>query len=59
MEDIHKQINMKLAEEVLAEVKNASPLFLENLVLHLLRKMGYGQKVKAAGKRVGRTGDGI
>ena len=48
----------------------ASPLFLENLVLHLLRKMGYGQKVNAAGtttseaaavvvgKRVGGSGDG-
>ena len=59
MQDIHEQTNSKLAQEILAEVKNASPIFLETLVLHLLKKMGYGKKLETeAGKRVGGVGDG-
>lgn len=60
MREIHERINARLAEEILSEVKNASPLFLENLALELLKKMGYGKKVLIgeAGKRVGGVGDG-
>lgn len=58
IEDLHRQMNVKLAQEILAEVKNASPLFLESLVLDLLQKMGYGKQVREAGSRVGGTGDG-
>jgi len=57
IEDIHNQLNIKLVQELLAEVKKASPEFLERLVLDLLQKMGYGGKIKAAGKVTGKTGD--
>lgn len=57
IEDIHEQLNMKLVQELLAEVKKASPEFLERLVLDLLQKMGYGGKIKAAGTVTGKTGD--
>ncbi len=37
------EINSSLASEILELVKNQSPQFFEQLVVDLLRKMGYGQ----------------
>ncbi len=42
LEGAYKQINDKLADELLAKVKEQSPQFFEHLVLDLLLKMGYG-----------------
>jgi restriction system protein len=47
-----------LAQEILTQVKNASPQFFENLVVELLVKMGYGGSIKDAGETIGKTGDG-
>lgn len=38
------KINQTLADELLSEIFNMSPLFFEKLVLDLLHKMGYGGK---------------
>ena len=50
---IHKELNDKLADELLDIVGKVSPDSFERLVLGLLEKMGYGN-----GEPVGRSGDG-
>lgn len=52
-DNIYKQLQSNLAEEVLDKVLQQTPQFFERLVIDLLEKMGYG-----AGKITGRTGDG-
>ena len=42
LQTAHKQINDDLAAELLMQVKEMSPQFLENLVLDLMVSMGYG-----------------
>jgi len=53
----HRKIENDLAEELLSQVKTASPEFFEKLVLDLLIKMGYGGPFKDAGLAIGRSGD--
>ena len=50
---LYRELNERLAEELLESVKRVSPASFERLVVNLLEKMGYGQ-----GQTVGRSGDG-
>lgn len=43
IEEAVNEINSSLASEILELVKNQSPRFFEQLVVDLLKKMGYGQ----------------
>lgn len=47
-----------LEEELLDQVKAASPAFFERLVIDLLVAMGYGGTRQDAGRAIGRSGDG-
>lgn len=44
MNDAFQLINKRLADDILNELMNLSPIFFEKLVLDLLNKMGYGGK---------------
>jgi len=57
LEDTHQKIKTELAEELLREVKKASPRFFENIIVSLLLKMGYGGSRKDAGQAIGQSGD--
>ena len=57
LEEAHTKIKARLAAELLALVKKASPEFFERLVVELLLKMGYGGSRADAGQAVGRSGD--
>jgi restriction system protein len=57
-ENAHLALRKSLEDELLDRVKSATPEFLEQLVIDLLLKMGYGGSRKDAGKALGRTGDG-
>ena len=50
---LYRELNERLAEELLESVKRVSPASFERLVVSLLEKMGYGE-----GEAVGRSGDG-
>ena len=54
----YNQLREQLAEELLAEVKEAPPDFFERLVVDLLLAMGYGGSRQDAGRAIGRGGDG-
>ncbi len=59
IEEQYELLQMDLKQELLAQVKNASPSFFEELVVQLLFKMGYGgshQELQDA--VVGKPGDG-
>jgi len=59
LEKGYQELNNALADNLLIQVKSASPGFFEKLVVDLLRKMGYGKITdKNAGKVVGKSGDG-
>lgn len=47
-----------LLAELIARVHSQPPEFFENLVLDVLRSMGYGSKRRDMSQRIGRTGDG-
>lgn len=53
----YQQIRNELAQQLLSQVKNASPKFFEKLVVDLLVKMGYGGTIRDAAKVVGGVGD--
>ena len=53
MEALYRELNDKLADELLDSVRRVSPDRFELLVVRLLEKMGYGK-----GQAVGRSGDG-
>lgn len=57
-EESYNSIRQDLAQELLSQVKKATPVFFESLVVDLLVKMGYGGSRKDAGERVGKSGDG-
>ena len=52
MGELYRELNNKLADELLESVKGVPPDRFELLVVRLLEKMEYGQ-----GQRVGRSGD--
>jgi restriction system protein len=49
----YKITETRLAEDLLTRIKGCPPRFFENLVVELIRQMGYG----VSGERVGRSGD--
>ncbi len=57
-EESYQQIRSELAGELLDKVKGNSPAFFEQLVVHLLVKMGYGGSREDAGKAIGKPHDG-
>jgi restriction system protein len=58
IESAYQDIRDALADDLLEQVGNSSPLFFERLVLDLLLAMGYGGALPDAGTHLGRTGDG-
>jgi restriction system protein len=57
LENAFQRIKGTLADDLLKEVKNATPVFFEKTVLKLLRKMGYGDLVGDSVEHTGKTGD--
>jgi restriction system protein len=58
LETTYFQYRSGLAQEVLAQCKQASPGFFERLVVQLLVAMGYGGTFKDAAMAIGKSGDG-
>jgi restriction system protein len=54
----YKKLREALAIELLDRIKSISPSRFEELVVELLVKMGYGGTQEAAGRVVGKSGDG-
>ena len=52
------ELREELEAEVLERVRKAEPVFLERVVVDLLRAMGYGKGDAAMGQVTGRPGDG-
>jgi restriction system protein len=57
LENAFQRIKESLADDLLKEVKNATPAFFEKTVLKLLRKMGYGDLVDGSMEHTGKSGD--
>ena len=55
--DAHQALMQSLADELLAQVRAASPSFFEQLVVDLMIAMGYGGSRKEAGRATQATGD--
>lgn len=55
--DAHQALMQSLAEDLLAQVRAASPIFFEQLVVDLMLAMGYGGSRKEAGKATQATND--
>ncbi len=55
--DAYERLRAALADELLTQVKSASPAFFEQLVVDLLVAMGYGGSREEAGRAVGGGGD--
>lgn len=53
----HQELMQSLADELLAQVRAASPSFFEQLVVDLMIAMGYGGSRKEAGRATQATGD--
>ncbi len=58
LREAHKKINTALAAELLDRVRGSSPYFFEHLIVQLLLAMGYGGSSDAAGRTLGKSGDG-
>jgi restriction system protein len=54
----YQRVRKELEAELLEQVKAASPVFFERLVVDLLVAMGYGGSRQDAGRAIGRSGDG-
>jgi len=57
LENAFQHIKQSLADDLLKEVKSASPEFFEKTVLKLLRRMGYGDLVDGSMEHTGKSGD--
>lgn len=55
--DAINQIERDLADQLLEQIMNQTPKFFEELVVELLKKMGYGGAFDQAGLVVGQSGD--
>jgi restriction system protein len=53
----YEELHQNLAQELLEQIKTASPAFFERLTIELLVKMGYGGSLVDAGMAIGKTGD--
>jgi restriction system protein len=58
LETTYQSLRSELAERLLAQVKKATPVFFERLVVDVLVAMGYGGSRVDAGRAVGQAGDG-
>jgi restriction system protein len=58
LEKAYQTLRDSLGEEILEKVRQAPPIFFEQLVVELLLKMGYGGSRQDAGSAIGRSGDG-
>lgn len=58
MATAYQKMRKNLEAELLEQVKAASAVFFERLVVDLLVAMGYGGSRKDAGRAIGRSGDG-
>lgn len=56
--DAHQALMQSLADDLLAQVRAATPSFFEQLVVDLMLTMGYGGSRKEAGKATQATNDG-
>jgi restriction system protein len=54
----YQKLRKNLEEELIEQIKTASPAFFERLVIDLLVAMGYGGSRQDAGRAIGRSGDG-
>lgn len=52
-----ERLNIELATEILANIKDSNPSLFEGIVVELLVKMGYGGNRQDAGRAIGRSGD--
>ena len=57
LEEAYQALRENLASEILVQLKSASPIFFERVVVEVLVKMGYGGSRKDAGQAIGRSGD--
>lgn len=57
LQSAHKKLQDALAASLLDNVRNASPIFFENLIVDLLISMGYGGTSAEAGRALGQSGD--
>ena len=53
----YEKLRSSLEEELLDQIKAASPSFFERLVIDLLVAMGYGGSRQDAGRAIGKSGD--
>ncbi len=58
MRTAYLEIEAELRSELLERILGSSPAFFERLVVTLLVEMGYGGSVAAAGRALGKSGDG-
>lgn len=58
LELAHEQLRSQLIVDLQEQLLAMSPAFFERLVVELLVKMGYGGSREAAGKALGKSGDG-
>lgn len=58
LERAYQTLRGALGDEILEKVRQAPPIFFEQLVVELLLKMGYGGSRQDAGSAIGRAGDG-
>jgi restriction system protein len=57
LEEAYQTLRETLASEILAQLKSASSIFFEKVVVEVLVKMGYGGSRQDAGQAIGRSGD--
>ncbi|MCE7929290.1 MAG: restriction endonuclease [Chloroflexi bacterium CFX7] len=57
MEQGYRELRTSVTEDLLTQVKSASPSFFERLVVELLLKLGYGGAL-GEGETLGKSGDG-
>jgi restriction system protein len=58
MAEAYKRLRRELEQELLDQIKVATPAFFERLVVDLLVAMGYGGSRQDAGRALGKSGDG-
>lgn len=57
LENAYLKVRRQIEAELLSQIKNSAPDFLERVVVDLVVRMGYGGSRKDAGEALGRTGD--
>lgn len=57
LQSAHKKLDATLAANLLENVRLASPMFFENLIVDLFVAMGYGGTSEDAGRALGQSGD--